>query len=103
IVVVENIYRHMGMGKTRFQAAMDATDEVAWPVIASTLTTVGAFFPMIFWPGIMGEFMSYLPITVIIALSASLFVALVINPVLSAKFQDVPKLDGKNKPGSLTA
>ena len=80
IVVVENIYRHMGMGKTRFQAAMDATDEVAWPVIASTLTTVGAFFPMIFWPGIMGEFMSYLPITVIIALSASLFVALVINP-----------------------
>ncbi|WP_415712781.1 efflux RND transporter permease subunit [Maridesulfovibrio sp.] len=99
IVVVENIYRHMGMGKPRFQAAMDATDEVAWPVIASTLTTVGAFFPMIFWPGIMGEFMSYLPITVIIALSASLFVALVINPVLSAKFQDVPKLDGKNKPG----
>ncbi|WP_320172821.1 efflux RND transporter permease subunit [Maridesulfovibrio sp.] len=99
IVVVENIYRHMGMGKSRFQAAMDATDEVAWPVIASTLTTVGAFFPMVFWPGIMGEFMSYLPITVIIALSASLFVALVINPVLSAKFQDVPKMDENAKPG----
>ncbi|ACS79013.1 efflux RND transporter permease subunit [Maridesulfovibrio salexigens] len=99
IVVVENIYRHMGMGKSRLQAAMDATDEVAWPVIASTLTTVGAFFPMVFWPGIMGEFMSYLPITVIIALTASLFVALVINPVLSAKFQDVPKLDEDAKPG----
>jgi len=99
IVVVENIYRHMGMGKSRYQAAMDATDEVAWPVIASTLTTVGAFFPMIFWPGIMGEFMSYLPITVIIALIASLFVALVINPVLSAKFQDVPKLGKNAKPG----
>ncbi|HAS89996.1 MAG TPA: AcrB/AcrD/AcrF family protein, partial [Desulfovibrio sp.] len=99
IVVVENIYRHMGMGKSRYQAAMDATDEVAWPVIASTLTTVGAFFPMIFWPGIMGEFMSYLPITVIIALVASLFVALVINPVLSAKFQDVPKQDENAKPG----
>ncbi|NDV21392.1 efflux RND transporter permease subunit [Desulfovibrio sp. JC022] len=99
IVVVENIYRHMGMGKSRYQAAMDATDEVAWPVIASTLTTVGAFFPMVFWPGIMGEFMSYLPITVIIALIASLFVALVINPVLSAKFQDVPKIDENAKPG----
>ncbi|TIH19187.1 efflux RND transporter permease subunit [Marinifilum sp. JC120] len=99
IVVVENIYRHMGMGKSRYQAAMDATDEVAWPVIASTLTTVGAFFPMIFWPGIMGEFMSYLPITVIIALIASLFVALVINPVLSAKFQGVPKQDENTKPG----
>nr|WP_275406767.1 efflux RND transporter permease subunit [Desulfovibrio sp. JC010] len=99
IVVVENIYRHMGMGKSRFQAAMDATDEVAWPVIASTLTTVGAFFPMVFWPGIMGEFMSYLPITVIIALIASLFVALVINPVLSAKFQDVPKQDENANPG----
>ncbi|WP_432735333.1 efflux RND transporter permease subunit [Maridesulfovibrio sp. FT414] len=99
IVVVENIYRHMDMGKSRFQAAMDATDEVAWPVIASTLTTVGAFFPMVFWPGIMGEFMSYLPITVIIALSASLFVALVINPVLSAKFQDIPRLDADTNPG----
>lgn len=98
IVVVENIYRHMGMGKNRMQAAMDATNEVAWPVIASTLTTVGAFFPMIFWPGIMGEFMSYLPITVIIALTASLFIALVINPVLSAKFQDIPKQDKEAKP-----
>ena len=91
IVVVENIYRHMQMGKTRLEAARDASDEVAWPVIASTLTTVGAFLPMIFWPGIMGQFMSYLPITVIIALFASLFIALVINPVLSAKFQGIPK------------
>ncbi|WP_279388688.1 efflux RND transporter permease subunit [Pseudodesulfovibrio tunisiensis] len=98
IVVVENIYRHMHMGKSRYQAALEATDEVAWPVIASTLTTIGAFFPMIFWPGIMGEFMSYLPITVVIALLASLFVALVINPVLSAKFQDVPSDDGRKKP-----
>nr|WP_287411118.1 efflux RND transporter permease subunit [Pseudodesulfovibrio sp.] len=101
IVVVENIYRHMHMGKTRIQAAHDATDEVAWPVIASTLTTVGAFFPMIFWPGIMGEFMSYLPITVIIALFASLFVALVINPVLSAKFQGIPNVDEKVKPSAI--
>nr|WP_321513571.1 efflux RND transporter permease subunit [uncultured Pseudodesulfovibrio sp.] len=101
IVVVENIYRHMHMGKSRIQAARDATDEVAWPVIASTLTTVGAFFPMIFWPGIMGEFMSYLPITVIIALFASLFVALVINPVLSAKFQGIPKTGDNVKPSAI--
>lgn len=101
IVVVENIYRHMHKGKSRIQAARDATDEVAWPVIASTLTTVGAFFPMVFWPGIMGEFMSYLPVTVIIALFASLFVALVINPVLSAKFQGIPKTGEDVKPSAV--
>ncbi|BDQ33835.1 efflux RND transporter permease subunit [Pseudodesulfovibrio portus] len=101
IVVVENIYRHMQMGKTRLQAARDASDEVAWPVIASTLTTVGAFLPMIFWPGIMGQFMSYLPITVIIALFASLFIALVINPVLSAKFQGIPKTGKDLKPSMI--
>ncbi|MCT4626248.1 efflux RND transporter permease subunit [Halodesulfovibrio sp.] len=87
IVIVENIYRHMQEGKSKAQAALDGTNEVAWPVITSTLTTVGAFFPMIFWPGIMGEFMSYLPRTVILALFGSLFVALVINPVFSARFQ----------------
>ena len=89
IVIVENIYRHMQEGEGRLEAATAATDEVAWPVITSTLTTLGAFFPMIFWPGIMGEFMKYLPITLIMALSASLFVALAINPVLSARYQRV--------------
>lgn len=89
IVIVENIYRHMQEGKTRAQAAREAVDEVAWPVITSTLTTVAAFAPMVFWPGIMGEFMSFLPKTVIIALSASLFVALVINPVLSYRYQSI--------------
>ena len=87
IVIVENIYRHMQEGKGRLQAAIDATDEVAWPVTTSTLTTVGAFFPMLFWPDVMGEFMGYLPKTLILTLSASLFVALVINPVLSARYQ----------------
>ncbi|EGJ50328.1 efflux RND transporter permease subunit [Desulfocurvibacter africanus] len=89
IVIVENVYRHMQEGMTRMEAARVAVDEVAWPVITSTLTTVGAFIPMIFWPGIMGEFMSFLPKTVIIALMASLFVALVVNPVLSARFQTI--------------
>jgi multidrug efflux pump len=87
IVIVENIYRHMQEGKTREEAALIGTNEVAWPVITSTLTTLGAFIPMLFWPGIMGEFMGYLPETLIMALSASLFVALVINPVLSARYQ----------------
>ena len=80
IVIVDNIYRHMQMGKARVAAAIDGTAEVAWPVTTSTLTTVAAFFPMLFWPGIMGEFMSYLPATLIVTLSASLFVALVDQP-----------------------
>ncbi len=84
IVIVENIYRHYSMGLTRPRAALVGTAEVAWPVITSTATTVGAFFPMVFWPGIMGEFMGFLPKTVIIVLSSSLFVALVINPTLAA-------------------
>jgi len=70
---------------------------VAWPVITSTLTTLGAFSPMMFWPGIMGEFMGYLPLTLIMALSASLFVALVINPVLSARYQRVKIVNPKKK------
>ena len=90
IVIVENIFRYMEQGVPRFQAAVKATHEVAQPVAASTLTTVAAFFPMLFWPGIMGEFMAYLPKTVIITLSSSLFVALVINPALAAIFLRLP-------------
>lgn len=84
IVIVENIYRHYTLTGRRVAAAMSGTAEVAWPVITSTATTVAAFLPMMFWPGIMGEFMKYLPITLIITLTCSLFVALVINPVLSS-------------------
>ncbi len=94
IVIIENIYRYMQQGVPRVEAAMKATGEVAWPVIGSTLTTVAAFLPMIFWPGIMGEFMKYLPITLIVTLASSLFVALVINPALCAFFM---KAAGKNK------
>jgi multidrug efflux pump len=89
IVIVENIYRHMQEGKSRLEAAQIGTDEVAWPVITSTLTTIGAFVPLLFWPGIMGEFMGFLPLTLIFALSSSLFVAMVVNPVLSARYQIV--------------
>ena len=90
IVIVENIFRYMEQGVPRIQAAMRATGEVAQPVAVSTLTTVAAFFPLIFWPGIMGEFMSYLPKAVIITLSSSLFVAMVINPALAAIFLRLP-------------
>ena len=86
IVIVENIYRYMEQGVPRIQAAMRATSEVAYPVIGSTLTTLAAFFPLMFWPGIMGEFMSYLPLTLVVTLSSSLVVALVINPALGAIF-----------------
>jgi len=86
IVIVENIYRHMQIGHGRIEAAILGTREVAWPVATSTATTVAAFFPLLFWSGIMGDFMKYLPITLIIVLSSSLFVALVISPVISSAF-----------------
>ena len=86
IVIVENIYRHLEEGKDRLTAARTAASEVGWPIIASTLTTLCAFGPLLFWPDIMGEFMKYLPLTLIIVLSSSLFVALVINPVVCAVF-----------------
>jgi multidrug efflux pump len=84
IVIVENIYRHYGEGGSRIKAAMTGTSEVAWPVITSTATTLAAFAPLLFWPGIMGSFMSWLPKTLIITLISSLFVALVINPTISS-------------------
>ncbi len=86
IVIVENIYRYLEQGVPKIEAAKKASSEVAYPVIGSTLTTLAAFFPMLYWPGIMGEFMSYLPLTLIVTLTSSLFVALVINPALSAIF-----------------
>ncbi|MFQ5583200.1 MAG: efflux RND transporter permease subunit [Calditrichia bacterium] len=92
IVIVENIYRHHDEGKSLLKAAAEATQEVGMPVIASTATTLLAFLPMIFWPGIVGEFMRYLPITLIITLSSSLFVALVFNPTVASSFL---KLDEK--------
>lgn len=84
IVIVENIYRLMDEGYKPFQAAKYGAGEVAWPIIASTATTLAAFVPLALWPGMMGEFMQYLPITLMIVLGSSLFVALVINPVLIA-------------------
>lgn len=88
IVVVENIYRHLSMGKSRVQAAIDGTREVTIPVATATLTTISAFVPILWMPGIMGNFMKYLPITVSVTLGGSLFVAFVFNPVFSSLFMD---------------
>ncbi len=82
IVIVENIYRHMQLGYGRLEAARLGAAQVAWPIITSTATTISAFFPLLFWPGIAGDFMKYLPATVIIVLCSSLFVALVVSPVV---------------------
>ncbi|MEY3643562.1 MAG: hypothetical protein RLZZ207_256 [Bacteroidota bacterium] len=104
IVVVENIYRMMQEGKPAVQAAKEGVGEVAWPIITSTLTTLAAFLPLAFWDDLVGEFMKYLPITLIIVLSASLFVALVINPVLTAMFMKIEDMtQDKPKKASLRA
>ncbi len=93
IVVVENIYRLRSEGYTMWDATRLGVGEVAVPIISSTATTLAAFIPLMLWPGIMGQFMKYLPITLIISLSASLFVALVINPVFIVRYM---QLDGEH-------
>jgi multidrug efflux pump len=97
IVVVENIYRLMDEGYPPMQAAKLGVGEVAIPIIASTATTLAAFLPLAFWPGLFGEFMFFLPITLIIVLSSSLFVALVINPVLTSVYMKVGERDVNNR------
>jgi multidrug efflux pump len=84
IVVVELADRKMAEGLPRSRAYAEASNRMAWPIIAATATTLAAFLPLLFWPGIVGEFMKYLPITLIATLSASLFMALVFVPTLGA-------------------
>ncbi|WP_374959877.1 efflux RND transporter permease subunit [Gilvibacter sp.] len=90
IVVVENVYRLMDEeGMSRIQAAKKGIGEIAFPIIISTATTVAAFVPLGTWPGIMGEFMIYFPITLSVVLGSSLFVAIFINSMLVSKFMEV--------------
>jgi multidrug efflux pump subunit AcrB len=104
VVVIENIYRFREEGYSRWEAARLGTAEVGGPVVAATATTVSAFVPMLFWPGIIGEFMSYLPLTLIITLASSLFVALVINPVITGFFVQVKgREDEDAEPGEWPA
>ena len=86
VVIIENIYRFREEGHGRWEAAKEGTAEVGLAVAASTATTVAAFAPMLLWPGIIGKFMSYMPLTLIVTLTSSLFVALVINPVVAGYF-----------------
>ena len=96
IVVVENVYRLRERGISPGEATKRGVGEVALPVIASTATTLAAFLPLAFWPGLVGAFMKYLPITLIVTLSSSLFVALVINPVLILVFMQLDKGERPN-------
>ena len=90
IVVVENVYRLIEKeGMSRTEAAKKGISEIAYPIIISTATTVAAFIPLGFWPGIMGQFMIYFPITLSIVLGSSLFVALLFNSMLVSQFMDV--------------
>ncbi|MBT8256262.1 MAG: efflux RND transporter permease subunit, partial [Bacteroidia bacterium] len=90
IVVVENVYRLMDEeGMTRLQAAKKGIGEIAFPIIISTATTVAAFVPLGMWPGVMGEFMKYFPITLSVVLGSSLFVAIFMNSMLVSKFMEV--------------
>ena len=86
IVVVENVYSLMDQGMPRLKAAKQGVGEIAWPIIASTATTLAAFFPLGLWPGTIGKFMIYFPITLSIVLGSSLFVALIINSMLTSQF-----------------
>ncbi|MGD1959228.1 MAG: efflux RND transporter permease subunit [Fulvivirga sp.] len=90
IVVVENVYRLMDEeGLSRIQAAKRGIGEIAFPIIISTATTVAAFIPLGLWPGIMGEFMKYFPITLSIVLGSSLFVAIFMNSMLVSQFMEI--------------
>lgn len=86
IVVCENIYRHINIGQSPLAAALQATDEVGWPILSSTLCTLAAFMPMILVGGPIGQFTRPIPYIVTYALIASYIVALCFNPLLSASF-----------------
>jgi len=90
IVVVENVYRLIEKEKmSRLEAAKKGVSEIAFPIIISTATTIAAFVPLGFWPGIMGQFMIYFPITLSVVLGSSLIVAIFFNSVLVSQFMDV--------------
>ncbi|BAO75231.1 efflux RND transporter permease subunit [Winogradskyella sp. PG-2] len=87
IVVVENVYRLMDQeGMSRMEAAKKGIGEIAFPIIISTATTVAAFIPLGLWPGVMGQFMIYFPITLSVVLGSSLFVAIFFNSVLVSRY-----------------
>lgn len=97
IVVTEFADREMSAGTPKHKAYLEAAQRMAWPIIASTATTLAAFAPLLFWPGITGEFMMYLPMTLIATLTASLLMALIFIPVLGSVFGKTRLLSDKEK------
>ncbi|WP_242157015.1 efflux RND transporter permease subunit [Aestuariivivens sediminis] len=95
IVVVENVYRLMSEGMPRIEAAKKGIGEIAFPIIISTVTTVAAFIPLGLWPGLMGQFMIYFPVTLSVVLGSSLFVAIFFNSVMVSQFMTT---EDKNMP-----
>jgi multidrug efflux pump len=102
IVVIEMADRKIQQGKSPMRAYCSAAKRMSWPIAASTLTTLAVFAPLLFWPGLVGEFMKYLPITVIIALTASLAMALVFIPVLGGTMSRHKPLPDTVAEGQLT-
>lgn len=82
IVVTEYADRRMAEGAHKFHAYSEASKRMAWPIIASTATTLAVFFPLLFWPGTTGDFMMFLPLTLLFTLSASLLMALIVVPTI---------------------
>ncbi|MDE3212177.1 MAG: efflux RND transporter permease subunit, partial [Bacteroidota bacterium] len=100
IVVIENTHRIFTENKGRFSSSMSAkiaAGEVFVPVLAGTLTTLAPFFPLLFWPGIIGKFMIYLPTMLIFTLTASLIVAFIMNPVFAVDFMNHPATEHAKK------
>ena len=102
IVVIENTHRIFMEGKLSVNnSAKAAAGEVFVPVLAGTLTTLAPFFPLLFWPGIIGRFMAYLPTMLIFTLAASLLVAFIMNPVFAVDFMNHPESDVKERKSAI--
>jgi len=97
IIVVEYADRKMTEGAPPKAAFAEAARRMFWPVVSATATMIGAFIPMLFWPDVVGKFMSYFPITLIIVLSASMFVALIFVPVLGGMLGKKPPPDAAHE------
>jgi multidrug efflux pump len=97
IIVVEYADRKMTEGMPPRPAFAEAARRMFWPVVSATATMIGAFIPMLFWPDVVGKFMSYFPITLIIVLSASMFVALIFVPVLGGMLGKKPPPDAAHE------
>ena len=104
IVVIENTHRIFTEGRGKMSvvaAAKMAAGEVFIPVLAGTLTTLAPFFPLLFWPGLIGRFMVYLPIMLIFTLAASLLVAFFMNPVFAVDFMNHPEDENKESKSAI--